>query len=135
MNAFDKLMKMDTAKLNELPTKEITSKMLLFRFDGDKEAAKIKIRALSARDLQYVSEMTTDNNGEVNEHRVIDGSAWICTHGIVEPDVNNRDLIEHFGARNAQDLCEKLFQMEMADISQKIVELSNAGVTEDDVKN
>ena len=133
MNAFEKLLKLDKGKLNEMPTKEIPSKRLAFLLGED--SATIKIRALSSREIEYVTEFTTDAKGELNQRRVIDGNAWVCPKAIVEPDVRSDELIQHFGATDSKNLCEKLFEMEMATIASEVMELSGIGTNEDDVKN
>jgi hypothetical protein len=135
MNAFEKLLKLDKGKLDEMPTKEIASKRLTFLLGEGDEVEKVKIRALSSREIEYVTEYTTDSNGDVNQHRLIDGNALVCSKAILEPNVRDEELISHFGARNAQDLCEKIFQMEMAAIASEVMELSGVGVNENDVKN
>ena len=133
MNEFEKLLKLDKGKLNEMPTKEIPSKRLAFLLGED--SATIKIRALSSREIEYVTEFTTDANGDVNQRRLIDGNALVCSKAIIEPDVKSDELIQHFGASDSKDLCEKLFEMEMATIATEVMELSGIGASENDVKN
>lgn len=133
MNAFEKLLKLDKGKLNEMPTKEIPSKRLAFLLGED--SATIKVRALSSREIEYVSEFTTDANGDVNQHRLIDGNALLCSKAIIEPDVRNDELIRHFDAVDSKDLCEKLFEMEMASIASEVMELSGITASENDIKN
>ena len=133
MNTFEKLLKLDAAKVNELPTNEIPSKRLAFLLDD--EEATVKIHALSSRDIEYVNEFMTDSNGKINQRRLIDSNALICSMAIVEPNVNDPQLISHFGANDAKDLCEKLFQMEMASIASEVMELSGISTSEDDIKN
>ena len=132
MNTFEKLLKLDAGKLNEKQTKEIPSKRLTFLFEED---ATVKIRALSSRDIEYVNEYMTDADGNINQRRLIDGNALICSMGIIEPPIQNEELITHFGAKDAKDLCEKLFEMEMATIATEVMELSGIGASENDVKN
>ena len=132
MNTFEKLLKLDAGKLNEKQTKEIPSKRLTFLFEED---ATVKIRALSSRDIEYVNEYMTDANGNINQRRLIDGNALICSMGIIEPPVQNEELITHFGAKDAKDLCEKLFEMEMATIAGQIMEISGASVDTEEIKN
>lgn len=134
MNAFEKLLKLDKGKLSERQMKVIPSKRLAFLF-GDDEGATVKIRALSSRDIEYVNEFMTDTDGNINPRRLIDGNALICSKAIVEPNVNDAGLIAHFGAADAKDLCEKIFEMEMSTIASEVMELSGASIDTDDVKN
>ena len=76
MNTFEKLLKLDAGKLKEKQTKEIPSKRLTFLFGED---ATVTISALSSRDIEYVNEYMTDANGNINQRRLIDGNALICS--------------------------------------------------------
>ena len=56
--------------------------------------------------------------------------------GVVNPDLTNKELQDHFGAQNAAELAKILFKTEIADIAVKIAELSSPEViTDEDVKN
>lgn len=55
----------------------------------------------------------------------------MCVEGIVEPDLRNKDLQAHFDCKSAKDLCEKLFGMEVAEISDAISLLSASDTKED----
>ena len=135
MNTFDKLLKADKNKADELPTAVFKSKRLAF-IVGEDEPVDVTYRALTTREIQYFNEYMTDNNGEVNQHRMIDGNVMICAKAIQDPNVNDQALVDHFEAKSVNDLCEKLFQMEAATIASKVMELSGAkDDAEDEIKN
>ena len=125
MNTFEKLLKADAARLNEMETKVVKSRRLAFIL-GEKEPVDITIRALPTRDIQYVQEFLSDKKGNVIPGRYIDANFIICEKGIMEPDLHSPELLQHFGATNAKDLVEKIFQSESANIATEIMELSGA---------
>ena len=125
MNTFERLLKADVAKVNEMEKKVMPSRRLAFIL-GEKEPVDITIRALPTRDIQYVQEFLSDKDGNVIPGRYLDANFIICEKGIVEPDIHSRELIEHFGASDAKDLVEKLFQSEAANIATEVMALSGA---------
>ena len=135
MNVFEKLLKADAAKADELETKVIKSRRLAHIL-GEKDPVDITIRALPTRDVQYIQEYTTDKNGNEITGRYVDACFIACTMGIVEPDVSSEELISHFGAKDSKALVEKLFQMEGAAIAAEIMELSGGDINvKDEIKN
>ena len=125
MNTFERLLKADSAKPDQMQTKVIKSYRLAFIL-GENEPVEMTIRALPTRDIQYVQEFLSDKKGNVMPGRYIDANFIICTKGIVEPDVTSPDLISHFGVRDSKALVEKIFQAEAANIASEIMALSGA---------
>lgn len=134
MSTFDKLMQLDKAKVEELPRKVIKSERLAFLF-GEDEPVDVTVRALKTREVQFVSEYTTDKKGNYDNSRSLDGSIKVLAMAIEDPDVGNEQLIKHFGAKNKEDLIEKLFQMECPTIATEVMSLSGATATETEAKN
>lgn len=135
MNLFDRLMKADAAKADEMETKKVTSKRLAHIL-GEKEPVSITIRALPSREVQHIQEYITDDKGRTITGRLLDASFMACAKGIVDPDVTNTDFIAHFGARDAKGVVEKVFQMEATDIGAKIMTLSGADTNNgEEIKN
>ena len=59
-----------------------------------------------------------------------------CVYVIVDLDLKNEKLMEHFGASTPKDLAAALFGVESGPIASKIVELSGLGENaEEEVKN
>ena len=126
MNTFERLLKADTAKPDQMQKKVIKSKRLAFVI-GEEEPVDITIRALNTREIQYVQDFLSDKNGKVIPQRYLDANFIICTKGIVNPDISNQQLISHFGVKDSKALVEKLFQAEAANIATEIMTLSGAG--------
>ena len=125
MNLIDKLLCVDKAKAEEKETKKIKSKKLE-RLVG--EDAEITIRELSGKRYNSLQAMLYDKNGNRDMTAVYDFNLMCCVYGIVEPDLKNEKLMEHFGAA--------LFGVESGPIASKIVELSGLGENaEEEVKN
>ena len=126
MNTFERLLKADSAKPDQMQKKVIKSKRLAFVI-GEEEPVDITIRALNTREIQYVQDFLSDKNGKVIPQRYLDANLIICTKGIVDPDISNQQLISHFGVKDSKALVEKLFQAEAANIATEIMTLSGAG--------
>ena len=134
MDFTQKLLKLDAAKLAERETKEIRSKRLELLFG--EEDVSITIQALNSKELKQVNEYSTDKNGDLVARKLFDTNFMVCSFGIKEPNVKDEELQKHFGATNARELCEKLFDAECAKIANEIMTLSGVrDDAEDEVKN
>ena len=127
MNLVDKLLAVDKNSA-ERATEKIRSKRLA-RLLGE-DCAKITIREISGRQFNAVKERAKGGGDSDYEANLIG-----CTYGIVDPDLKNQQLQEHFGVHTPKDLCEKLFAAEVYSIAEKIVELSGLTDDEEMVKN
>lgn len=133
MNLIDKLLCVDKAKMEEKETKKIKSKKLE-RLVG--ENVEITIRELSGKRYNSLQAMLYDKNGNRDMAAVYDFNLMCCVYGIVEPDLKNEKLMEHFGASTPKDLAAALFGVESGSIASEIVKLSGLGEdAEEEVKN
>ena len=77
-----------------------------------------------------------DRKGEFDYSKTFDAKLMMVVEGVVEPDLKNKDLQEHFGCSKARELAEKLFQNEVTALSDAIAEISNVEeASEDEIKN
>ncbi len=135
MNTFEKLLKIDKAKMNERERKVIQSKRLAFLFDEDKPV-DITIQALASRDLQFIQEYLSDSKGNVRDDRYLDACNKICAMGIVDPDLSAKEMLDHCGAKDVEKVMEIVFQTEVANISTEILALTGADRDiNDEIKN
>lgn len=125
MSLVSELLKADAKKADELRTGTFKSKQLA-RFFGKDEPIDITIRELPARRLARLTDNADDNE------KSYEANLKILVEGVVDPDLKNDDLKEHFGCKMAIDLAEKLFKLEATQISTAIVELSGMGSNNDD---
>lgn len=107
-NLVDKLLKMDAAKITELPTKEIEIKRLS-KILG--EPFLIKCRAISGEKYTEIQKMGVSYNkkGALKDLDIAKTKVLTLIDGIVEPNLKRKDLSEKFGAVTPKELIYKLF--------------------------
>lgn len=133
MNLIEKLIRTDKDKAYKREEKKIKSARLSRILGEDTE---ITIRELSGRKINDLSVMAVDKKGNIDQGKLLNVNLMYCVEGIVEPNLKDAALMEHFGAKTPKDLAEILFDVEANKIADKIVGLS--GITEDaedEVKN
>lgn len=133
MNLVEKLIRIDKSKAFEREEKEIKSARLS-KILG--EPTKIKIRELKGKTLNDLTQMIMNKDGSKNFAKMQDMNLMYCVHGVVEPDLKDKSLMEHFGATTPKDLAAILFDAEAGNIANEIVSLSGIGTdSEEEVKN
>ena len=123
MNVLEKLLKADAAKADETQTKVVMSNRLA-QCLGEEGPLPVTIRALTAREVQDVNIFSSDEKGANVPSRNLDACLLACEKGIVEPDVRDKALADHYGVRGAGRVVEKIFQMEAVSIATEIMTLS-----------
>ena len=129
MNLVDKLLKMDAKKAEELQTGSVESKRLAKLLGVDK--VEVQIREIKSRRVNDIVAYQIDQKGKFDYSKSYDAKLMMCVEGIVEPDLRNKDLQAHFECKSEKDLCEKLFGMEITEISDAISLLSGVDTEED----
>lgn len=130
MNAIDALLKTDTAKLTELPTKQIELPRLS-KVTGTK--FEVVVTAIPG---ELLNDITTAHVSYTKHGRVKDGNAYetgldIVVNGLKEPDLRDKKLLEHLGVTTPNQAAEKLFLPgELGQIANTVNEL--CGVTSQD---
>ena len=133
MNLIEKLLSVDKAKATEKAEKKIESKKLS-KLVG--EGTEIIIRELSGERYNTLQAMLYDKKGNRNMNATYDFNLMCCVHGVVDPCLTDKNLMEHFGAATPKDLAEILFGVESGNIATEIVKLSGLGEdAEEEVKN
>lgn len=133
MNLIEKLIRIDKETLLKKETKTVKSSRLS-KIVG--EEANIVIKELSGRKLNDISAMMVDKDGNKDFSRLADINLMYCVEGVVEPNLRDANLMEHFGVKTPKDLAEVLFDAEAGKIAGEIISLS--GLSDDaekDVKN
>lgn len=137
MNLVEKLMKADAKKADEREVGVFKS-MQLSRILGEKDPVDVKIQELSARRKNELVAMAVDDNGRADMSKAYDANLKVVIAGVIEPNLKDKDLQEHFGCKMAVDLAEKLFKSEVTDIATAIFSLGTVGDgkdDEDEIKN
>ena len=133
MNLIEKLLSVDKEKATEKAEKKIESKKLSKLVGAGTE---ITIRELSGKRYNALQTMLYDKKGNRNMEAMYDFNLMCCVHGVVDPCLTDKTLMEHFGAATAKDLAAILFGVESGNIATEIVKLSGLGDdTEEEVKN
>lgn len=135
MNLVDELLKSDAKKASELTTKTITSKRLATLLGKD-EPVEITIKEIKSKRLNEIVSMQLDKKGNFNPSKMYEAKILTCTEGIIDPPIDNEELLEHFGCATPKDLVEKLFGNETTKISDEIMKLGDfIENPEDEIKN
>lgn len=137
MNLVEKLMKADAKKADEREVGVFQSTQLA-RILGERKPVDVKIQELSARRKNELVAMAVDDNGRADMSKAYDANLKVVIAGVIEPNLKDKDLQEHFGCKMAVDLAEKLFKSEVTDIATAIFSLGTVGDgkdDEDEIKN
>lgn len=132
MNLIEKLIRVDKETAGKRETKKIKSKRLTKMLGEDTE---ITIQEISGRKSNDIMQMMFDSKGNKKMSALYDTNLMICVNGIIEPNLKDQTLMEHFGAATPKDLVAILFDSEASSIADSIVDLSGLKIKEEDVKN
>lgn len=129
MNLIEKLLSVDKEKTTEKETKKIKSKRLAKLVGED---AEITITEISGRRYNELQAMMYDRKGNRDAKGAYNLNLMCCVHGIKDPCLTDKTLIQHFGASTPKDLAEILFGLESAKIAEEILRLSGLGENSED---
>lgn len=127
MNLVDMLLKSDVENITARETKEIEIKRLSKKF------GKPFIITVGAIDGELFAELTSTaikKGGEVDYAKSFAANALVAVEGLINPDLKDKQLQEHFSAVTPKELAQKLFKGDISKISSEIATLSGFG--EDD---
>ncbi|BBF45077.1 hypothetical protein lbkm_3836 [Lachnospiraceae bacterium KM106-2] len=135
MNLVEELIKADAKKATELQTGTFQSKNLA-RILGKKKPVEITIREIPTRRLNDIMAMQFDRKGNFDITKAFDSKALCVSEGVIDPQLSEVGLMEHFGCKTPKDLAIRLFKSELSNISDEIAVLSGiSDDIEDEVKN
>lgn len=129
MSLLDKLLQTDLQKFEEPETAKIKSKRLA-KAIGSEEPVEITVKELSSKRVTEIMAKQFDKKGNFDLERNHRAKAIAVAEGVVDPNLKDKSLQEHFKCPTAADLAEKLFGQEITKISDLILTLS--GVTDDE---
>lgn len=133
MNLAEKLIRIDKEKISEKETKKIKSKRLSRILGEDTE---ITIQELSGKRFNDLYQMAIDKNGNTIFSKTYDVNLTICVEGIIEPNLKDQNLMDHFGASTPKELVEIIFDAESGYISDEITKLTGmSNDSEKELKN
>lgn len=138
MSLVDKLLQLDAKKVTERPTKEFEVKRLS-KLLGEK--AIFKCQALDGETYADIQRSAIDisKKGNIRDMKIFEMQVMTCVEGIVEPNLKDKRLLEHYGVPTPKELVKRmLLPGEIADLYNTINELSGYerdDEDEDDIKN
>ena len=120
MNLVDELLRLDAKKADELKTGIFKSKRLAELIGSKNETVDVTIREIKSRRLNDIISYQFNRKGGFDISKSYDAKLILCIESCVEPDLMNKNLQEHFGCKDARELCEKLFGFEVNMLSDEI---------------
>ncbi len=137
MNLVGRLLQADAKMADERREKKINS-MRLACIMGEEKPVGITIREIRAKRLNDFIAKQFDGKGNFDMARSFDAKALTVGEGVIDPDLKDKRLQEHYNCTNDKDLAVKLFGNEITAIADAIVELSGYKTmqeTDDEIKN
>lgn len=130
MNLVEKLLKVDAKKANELETVTMKSKRLA-RIMEETEAV-ITLKEVPARRMNDIMATQYDKKGRFDMSAAFDAKALCVAESVIDPNLRDPNLMQHFACQTPKDLAIKLFGSEVSEISDQIARLSGVAEEDDD---
>ncbi len=131
----NKLMQADAKKVSDLKRGTYSSKRLA-QILGEKEKVEITIREIPSRRINDITAYQYNSKGDLDYSKSFDAKIMTCVEGIIEPNLRDKELQEHFKCKSANELCEKLFGFEINYISDAVMGLTDIEEdAEEEIKN
>jgi len=139
MSLLDKLLQVDAGKFTERPHKEHEierlSKLLKTKFE-------LRLEAINPQRYAEIQRQSINlgKKGGIKDFNIFEMQVLTLLDGIKDPDLKNKNLLDHFGAVTPKNLIAKLFLSgEITDIYNEINQLSgyekDDEETNDEIKN
>lgn len=139
MNLVDGLLALDKEDVLKKETAEIEIKRLS-KLTG--KPFMVEVQAVSARRYQEIQSGLLSKNGSVDFSKVYDVNQSIVLEGVINPNLKDQKLLDHFGAKTPKELAQVLFQggdmVKLADLVAKVSGFEDeeeAQEQEDEIKN
>lgn len=138
MSLTDRLLQLDVNKVTEKPTEEFEIKRLS-EIAGEK--ILFKCQALDGETYADIQRKAIDisKKGNIRDMKIFEMQLMTCVEGIIEPNLKDKKLLEHYGVPTPKELVKKmLLPGEIADLYNVINELSGYETDdeeEEDIKN
>lgn len=131
MNLVEALLKADESKLNKLETGIFKSKKLA-KVLGKKGTVDVEIQEIPAKRMNDIVSFQFTKKGEFDISKSFDAKALCAIEGVVNPNLKDESLRNHFGCATPKDLAIKLFGSELNALSDEITKLSGYGEDNED---
>lgn len=104
MSVVNSLLKIDAGKLS-LPQKEVNIKRLS---ESAGEPVVFVLSGVGAEKLEEIREMNTTITGDNVQINSQELRLAVISEGVIEPDLKDKKLQEHYGVKTTYDLIKKL---------------------------
>ncbi len=124
MSLVDKLLQLDADRVTEKPTAEFEIERLS-KLLGEKVV--FKCQALDGETYADIQRKAIDisKKGNIRDLKLFEMQIMTCVEGVVEPNLKDKRLLDHYGASTPKELIKKmLLPGEIADLHNIINELS-----------
>lgn len=130
MNRIEQLIKMDRGAVTAAPSKEIEIKRLS-KISG--APFLVTLRAISGERLNSIANMIDNGEDSANFKR----SCHMLLASMADPDLKDKELMEHFGAKTPLDALTEIFLVgEIMQMAETVADLSGFnGSVETEIKN
>lgn len=132
MSLIDKLLQMDNKTIMEMPKREVEVPRLTQVLG---EPFRVLCQAIDGERYADIQKASIDLNkkGGVRNINLFDMQVLTVIDGVVEPNLKDKQLLEHFNCVTPKELVKKLFLAgEIAELSNVVTELSGYDKTEED---
>ena len=132
MSLIDKLLQMDTKTITEMPKREVEVPRLTKVFG---ESFNVVCQAIDGERYADIQRASIDLNkkGGVRNINLFDMQVLTVIDGVVDPNLKDTKLLNHFGCVTPKELVKKLFLAgEIAELSNVVTELSGYDKLEED---
>lgn len=132
MSLIDKLLQMDNKTFTDMPKREVEVPRLTQVLG---EPFKVICQAIDGERYADIQKASIDLNkkGGVRNINLFDMQVLTVIDGMVEPNLKDKKLLQHFNCITPKELVKKLFLAgEIAELSNVITELSGYDKTEED---
>lgn len=131
MSILDKLLTANATEFEKPQQAKFKSKRIAKAL-GQTEAVEITVREVPHQRCKRMIGEQFDKKGNFDFERNQRAQARLVADGVIDPDLKDAQLREHFGCETPADLAEKLFGFEVSRISDLILSLSGFETGDED---
>lgn len=125
MTTVELLMQADVEKITTRPEAKLEVKSLSEKLG---EPFIVTIRALGSKKFTEISGLALKSDNTADMSKMADAQALMLVESMVEPNLKDKELQEHFGCKTPKDLAFRLFGGgDLAAIANHVTELSGFG--------
>lgn len=126
MTLFDELMSADP-ELADKKRRGVYHSKRLAEIVGREDPVPVVIEEVSPERVKRALKQMQNKDGSQDIERSLESELLLIVEGVKEPDLRDKNLMEHYGTRIPKQLARKLFGREVSDLAGEIMALSGYG--------